>query len=252
MAIVSEISWDDMFDGKSVPENPVRKAWREAVDEIAEKAKVALPECNGRVESAVKIVLNGDVELLEGTKAKVASQSNGTTKYFIVNGECTCKDYSKAPSNWCKHRIAAGIAKRAYTLAKQRLDQLDSAQNDITQSTPEQSSPETPVPAQDTTTALALPLPEAPASANVHVMLAGRQVQVTLRDSDEQRLLQRLETWLSRFPVEEPAEPETTTPPPDNWCPIHQCQTKKYSNEKGSWFSHKTANGQWCNGKKGK
>src|SRR5262249_2606160 len=103
MAIVTEISWDDMLDGKALPENPARKAWREAVSEIADKAKQTLPECNGRVDSAVRIVLAGDVELQTDGTAKVASQSNGTTQYFVVNGECSCKDYPKAPSNWCKH-----------------------------------------------------------------------------------------------------------------------------------------------------
>jgi hypothetical protein len=102
MAIVTEISWDDMLDGKPLPETPARQAWREAVAAIAEKAKAKLPECSGRVDAAVKIVLAGDVELQADGTAKVASQSNGTTKYFVVNGECTCPDYAKAPSNWCK------------------------------------------------------------------------------------------------------------------------------------------------------
>src|SRR6266581_8940005 len=127
MAIVAEISWDDMLAGKSLPENPARTAWRTAVAEIAEKAKAALPECNGRVDSAVKIVLAGDVELLADGKAKVASQSNGSTAYFVVNGECSCKDFPKAPQGFCKHRLAYGIHKRAYALAKQKLAQLDSA-----------------------------------------------------------------------------------------------------------------------------
>jgi hypothetical protein len=73
-----EASWDQVFSG-NFPETPARQAWREAVAEVAGKAKAALPECNGRVESAVKIVLAGDVELLPDGKAKVASQSNGTT-----------------------------------------------------------------------------------------------------------------------------------------------------------------------------
>jgi hypothetical protein len=90
MAIVTEISWDDMLDGKALPETPARKAWREAVAEIADKAKVTLPECNGRVDAAVKIVLAGDVELLADGKAKVASQSNGQTVYHVVYGECNC------------------------------------------------------------------------------------------------------------------------------------------------------------------
>jgi hypothetical protein len=105
MAIVTEISWDDMLDGKPLPETPARKAWRDAVSEIAERAKATLPECNGRVDKAVAIVLAGDVELLPDGKAKVASQSNGTTAYFVVNGECQCKDFAKAPAGWCKHRL---------------------------------------------------------------------------------------------------------------------------------------------------
>src|SRR5947209_5881697 len=101
MVAVGEITWEEA----SAPdfEHPARKAWREAVAEIAAKAKETLPECHGRVDSAVKIVLAGDVELLPDGKAQVASQSNGTTAYFVVNGECQCKDFPKAPSSWCKH-----------------------------------------------------------------------------------------------------------------------------------------------------
>src|SRR5712692_2600749 len=113
MAIVTSYDWKSDTWTHHNGDNPARTAWREAVAEIAEKAKASLPLHSGRVDSAVKIVLAGDVELLPDGTAKVASQSNGTTKYFIVNGECTCKDYAKA-SNWCKHRIAAGIAKRSY------------------------------------------------------------------------------------------------------------------------------------------
>src|SRR5262249_45248106 len=133
MAIVTEISWDDMLDGKPLPETPARKAWREAVAEIAEKAKATLPECNGRVDKAVAIVLAGDVELLPDGRAKVASQSNGTTVYFVVNGECQCKDFPKAPSGWCKHRIAAGLAKRAYPLAKTKLETATTQKNGHTE-----------------------------------------------------------------------------------------------------------------------
>src|SRR5713226_8417605 len=115
MVALKEITWEEA----SAPgfETSTRQAWRAAVAAIAAKAKQTLPECNGRVESAVKIVLAGDVELLADGKAQVASQSNGTIQYFVVNGECSCKDYPKAPSNWCKHRISAGISKRATALA---------------------------------------------------------------------------------------------------------------------------------------
>src|SRR5712692_7634332 len=103
MAIVTSYDWESDSWTHHNNENPARAAWREAVAEIAAKAKQTLPECNGRVDSAVKMVLAGDVELLEDGKAQVASQSNGIIQYFVVNGECSCKDYPKAPSNWCKH-----------------------------------------------------------------------------------------------------------------------------------------------------
>ena len=145
MVAVREITWEEA----SAPdfENPARKAWREAVAEIAIKAKETLPECNGRVDSAVKIVLAGDVELLPDGKAQVASQSNGTTAYFVVNGECQCKDFPKAPSSWCKHRIAAGIQKRAVVLAKAKLNGLNSASNGHAAplSQPAPAQPEAPI-----------------------------------------------------------------------------------------------------------
>ena len=121
MAIVTEISWDDMFEGKALPEHPTREAWREAVAEIAEKAKAKLPECNGRVESTVKIVLAGDVELQADGTAMVASQSNGSMAYHVVNGHCDCKDLANAPHQLCKHRLSAAIARRAQELVKAKL-----------------------------------------------------------------------------------------------------------------------------------
>src|SRR6266436_9117707 len=138
MVAVHELSWEEV----SSPDfgNPARAAWRQAVADIAAKAKETLPECNGRVDSAVKIVLAGDVELLADGKAKIASQSNGTTQYFVVNGTCECKDFPKAPSGWCKHRIAAGMQKRATALMQRPLAQPNGASHDQ----PETPTPSTP------------------------------------------------------------------------------------------------------------
>src|SRR5919201_1408962 len=116
MVAVKEFSWEEV----SSPDfgNLTRAAWREAVAEIAAKAHEKLPEGNGRIDSAVKIVLAGDVELLSDGTAKVASQSNGTTAYHVVNGHCDCRDYEKAPHQFCKHRLSAAIARRAQELVK--------------------------------------------------------------------------------------------------------------------------------------
>jgi hypothetical protein len=135
--------------------SPDRAAWRAAVAAIADKAKATLPECHGRVDKAVAMVLNGDVELLADGKARVCSQSNGQVIYHVVNGECTCQDYAKAPSHWCKHRIAAGLYKRATALVQRK---LNGASNSQVTTAPD-SAPE-PAPGQPS--ALAVPLPETP------------------------------------------------------------------------------------------
>jgi len=83
------------------------------VHAIAERAKATLPDCASRVDLAEKLVLAGDVELLPDGHARVQSQSSGQTRYRLVNGTCDCRDFAQAPSHWCKHRIAAGLAKRA-------------------------------------------------------------------------------------------------------------------------------------------
>jgi hypothetical protein len=87
------------------------------------------------------------------------------------------------------------------------------------------------------------PLPEAPASVNVHLTVSGRQIQLTLRDSDEHRLLARLDAVLQRFPVE--ATLADATPQ----CPRHGVPLKLNTKGGRSWWSHRTADGQWCKGK---
>src|SRR6266705_5122344 len=222
MVAVHEFSWEEV--SSSDFGNSARAAWCEAVAEIAAKAKETLPECNGRVDKAVALVLGGDVELLDGGKAKVASQSNGTTGYHVVNGECTCKDFPRAPSGWCKHRIAAGLAKRVAARVRAQLD---------TPANGQAATPSQPTPAQASPAVPATPLPEAPASINVHLELSGRQVQLTLRDSDEGRLLQRLEAVLQRFPLV--VKPTDETPR----CPKHGVAMKFNHGKDGStWYSH--------------
>jgi hypothetical protein len=103
VTIVTEYDWESDSWTHPTGEHAARAAWREAIQVIAERAKATLPECHSRVDAAVKLVLAGDVALLEDDKATVASQSNGQMVYHVVDGECSCKDYAKAPSYWCKH-----------------------------------------------------------------------------------------------------------------------------------------------------
>ena len=167
MTIVTEYDWEsDTWSHNG--DAAARQAWREAVAAIAEKAKAKLPERNGRVDKAVALVLNGDVELLPDGTAKVASQSNGTTQYVVCNGHCPCKDYERAPHNLCKHRLSAAIARRAQELTKATLDTASPA------SQPTPAQPDAP----------AAPLLEAPVSITLKATLHGHEVMVTLRGVD--------------------------------------------------------------------
>jgi hypothetical protein len=91
------------------------------------------------------------------------------------------------------------------------------------------------------------PLPEAPASVNVHITIAGRQVQLTLRDTDEVRLLARPQGQaLSPQQHNAAAMHRTVT----DFCPIHQVAMKENTKDGRRWFSHydETA-GRWCKGR---
>ena len=239
MGIVTEISWDDMLDGKPLPETPAHQAWRDAVAEIADKAKAKLPECSGRVESAIKIVLAGDVALQADGSAHVASQSNGNTAYQVVNGHCDCQDFAKAPHNLCKHRLSAAIVRRAPELAKAQLAQLDNMTNSTSQPSPEPSQVQ---PQGETPPAL----PEAPASANCHILMEGRQVQGTLRDTDETRLLTRLATLLRQYPLAQPPIHNTMQSTQTPVCQWHGVM-KESTKAKGTWYCPaKMADGSYC------
>src|SRR5262249_8447269 len=123
MVAVSTLSWEEI--ASPAFDSPARTAWRQAVEEVASNARATLSESQGRIDSAVKIVLAGDVEVLEGGTARVASQSHGTTQYLVCNGSCTCADYPRAPQSLCKHRLAAAIHRRATARARLLLRQLD-------------------------------------------------------------------------------------------------------------------------------
>ena len=213
------------------PENIARKIFRECIAEVAATTKESLPKSHGRIDKAVRIILQGDVILFEdGISFAVGSESDADL-YYIFDNECTCPDSDRAPDGYCKHVIATRLYKRGTALAAQRMQEID------VQAIAKQQEIKF--------------LPEAPASANVFLTIQGRKVQLTLRDYDENALLARMESLLTQFPQE---APEQTTPPEvrEGWCPIHQCQMRQ-SKQGDGWY-HKEgeqANGKaiWCRGK---
>jgi hypothetical protein len=136
------------------------------------------------------------------------------------------------------NRLGAAIARRAQELVKAKLEAP--ANDQVETPTQSQAAPAMPdIPA----TKPALDLPEAPASVNCHILLEGRQVQVTLRDTDESRLLARLAALLRQYP---PAQPPTQAAVQTPVCQWHGTM-KESTKAKGTWYcSAKMADGSYC------
>jgi len=228
MTMIASYNWEsDSFTKHTA--TPARVTFREAVLQVTDKAKAVLPANASRIDKAIALTLNGHVEIVNG-HARVASQVDGKTTYHQVNGTCTCQDFTqaKAPNGFCKHRLAHGLYRRAMELVH--------VQEPVVEAQPTVTAETVQVPVQHT---------EAPASANAYVLMNGHRVQVTLRDYSEATLLERMAKILERFPAEAPKE----EPNPEGWCSKHNVQMKLNHGKRGSWWSHKLPNGQWCNKK---
>ena len=100
---------------------PPQHLFREAVVDIAERAKGVLPECHDRIERAVQLLLSGGVQtLLDGTVQVRDPEQEGAV--YRVQDTCPCPESTQAPRGWCVHRLAAAIAKRAAALVQTRLE----------------------------------------------------------------------------------------------------------------------------------
>ena len=82
---------------------------------------------------------------------------------------------------------------------------------------------------------------------HAHLALVGHQVHLTFRDSDEERLLARLDVVRQRFPLV--VQPTDTQAPPAGWCARQGVQRKRNHGKDGrQWDSHTTADG-WYKGR---
>ena len=180
------------------------------------------PEREGELARAHALILHGMVlpSPEDPTTGQVLSSDLQTT--YSVNGVCSCQAGQHGRD--CKHQHAWKL----YQYIARKVE--------------ERTAPPEPEP---------LPaLGEAPASANVRVMIAGREVQVTLRDTSEERLLARLQTVLERFPV--PETPRTPANSPEGFCVLHNAPMRQTTKNGRTWVSHRTADGVWCKGKGGR
>jgi hypothetical protein len=83
-----------------------RQTFRATVAQVAENARAKLPQTvNGRIESAVKLVLMHDVMSQEDGSILVGSSRDPLQSYLLVGTTCECQDFTRgqAPDGWCQH-----------------------------------------------------------------------------------------------------------------------------------------------------
>jgi predicted nucleic acid-binding Zn finger protein len=232
---------------------PERQTFRATLAQAAEQARALLPtQVNGRIESAVKLVLHGDVEPQADGTMTVYSATDATRRYVLQGTSCTCSDYERrqAPEGWCAHKIAANLQRSVErVLARMPLEASRTAQE--TRSTAPASDgtagvdrlPVEPEEEPEPTPPAPAPLPEAPVSITPKASLHGYEALVTLRGVDFASVKAQVEqaaTWLKAQ-----APPQS---PGDGWCSLHNMPLKATTKNGQTWRSHKTADG-WCRGK---
>jgi predicted nucleic acid-binding Zn finger protein len=179
-----------------------------ALTQVAACAKEKFPDASARIERGALLVLADKVRAHVACSNAwiVQSQRLAGREYDIVENTCTCADYRYLSTAVADYACAHIWATWLYRRVEQRLAQMD-AEPEYTPLPPDTGC-QTPVDQDGTPCAVvapacahqALALPEAPASVNVRLPFHGREIQLTLRDTDEHRLLDRLEALLQRFP----------------------------------------------------
>jgi hypothetical protein len=209
-----------------------------ALREAETLARDTFPERSERITQAVQLVKDGRVFQTSSGAWEVDSTTTAGLRH-AVNGSCDCADahYRGAP---CKHQLSVMLARKVVRLMHPAPPQAPAR------------APE--VPAQHAAhrlQAAAGALPEAPASVNVRFQVAGREVQLTLRDHDESALLARLEAVLAQYPLPQTPTQPASQEPREAWCAVHNTALHWNAGTHGrrGWFSHRLPEGQWCKGR---
>jgi hypothetical protein len=175
-----------------------------ALEQAAQLAHTAMPDKAAKIGAAAQLVKDGRVFQLDSGAWQVESSSTPGTVY-TVNGHCSCKDAHYRDA-MCKHRLATYLSRKALRLMAAPASEAPPAvQRKNSSVEPSQPLPEAP---QEPRKNSSVTLPEAPASATAKVMVHGYEVLLTVRDTDESRLLARLQAVLARpdvRPIPKPA-----------------------------------------------
>lgn len=191
------------------------------------------PEYNGRLQKAMNFVLGRAVTLNEDGTATVKS---GNHTYHL-KPDCNCED-ARRNGRHCKHFLAVELLKSTNLW-------LGSVQSSNGKTLVQEQSAQQP-PSQSA----AWSVHEAPASCCLKFQMNGIEIMYTMRDCNDDLLYARVRRILPKI-LEKAASKNGAEQPPVNEtprCAKHNVPMKEYTKNGRTWFSHKTADGQWCRG----
>ena len=239
----------------------------QALLEALTAARQALPpESHARLAEATALVRTGAVfQADDGQTWLVASTTRPDHEYRINGHGCQCEDAHFRSGAYCKHQLAVYLCRKVLQLMQQPPAPVVP---DLVEPWPDndiEAPTRTPAPEKAAAADSPAPLGEAPCSVNCHVMIGGRQVQLTLRGHDEGEVLTRLEAVLTRYPMPQPA-PQAASQPQGQlsaaqhnalaqhqavtgWCKVHGLQMKENEKAGRRWFSHRLPEGGFCKGR---
>jgi hypothetical protein len=149
------------------------------------------PEREGELARAHALIMHGMVLPSDDDPTTGQVLSSDGEKRYTGNGTCDCQAGQHGRA--CKHlqswRLYQYVARKVEAASTAEVVHVDTKN---------------------------LPLPEAPASVNLKVLIGGHETQITLRDSSEARLLDRLHTLLKRQDLRPLPKPAPRT---GNWKP---------------------------------
>lgn len=211
------------------PFTQTQQTWRDAVAVVTLRAKDRMGAAyHARLDKAQELVLDHKVAPYADGKGATVMSETDADKAYDVNGACECPDaQTKAPDGWCKHRLAVAIYRRA----------VEHGQEVLQQRLP------------DPAPAARAEHHEARVSANCHLTLAGRQVQLTVRTGatavEVREVTGLLEGYLQAHPADAGNGTQASSAPPVPVCPMHQRDMK--ASKWGGWYCpEKLDDGTYC------
>jgi hypothetical protein len=253
MSIVAELTMDDIANG-TFPDTSHAQRFQQAVTQAAATltTDTGVPFNQDHLQEAMDLVLSGAVEAHGDGTYTVKS---GAHTYEILD-ECACQD-SQHRTRYCKHYLASMLWKGAQS----QLVPVATNGNGRNLSPARESKPQ-PEPTQFGGDSESLPKPPQldgdPESLSkpthcdsfpestccVKDVIGGREISWTLRgdDTDVSSCVQRVIQFLDSLKESAP-EPQPTS---EHWCSEHKTPFKHNSNAKGTWYSHRLADGSWC------